>query len=63
MTADPANLLAVQQVSKALNVSTRTVQRLIDQGEIAVIRIGRTVRIHPNDLASFIKLHRSGSVR
>ena len=38
-------LLTVKNVAKRLQVSERTVHRLIDAGELAVIRIGRSVRI------------------
>ena len=38
-------LLTVKKVAKRLQVSERTVHRLIDAGELAVIRIGRSIRI------------------
>jgi excisionase family DNA binding protein len=38
-------LLTAPQVAELLNISPRTVRRLIARGELAVVRIGRSVRI------------------
>jgi excisionase family DNA binding protein len=38
-------LLTVKDVAEHLQVSKRTVHRLIDTGELHVIRIGRSVRV------------------
>jgi excisionase family DNA binding protein len=40
-----ARLLTVGDVAERLQVSGRTVHRLIDAKELAVIRIGRSVRV------------------
>ena len=50
----PPNLLSVNQVAHRLNVSTRTVRRLIATGEIVIYRIGRAVRIGEADLATYL---------
>ena len=42
---DIVPLLTAPQVAELLNISPRTVRRLIARGELAVVRIGRSVRI------------------
>ncbi len=46
----PGRLLTIQQAADHLQVSGRTVRRLIAGGPLAAVRIGRAVRIHPHDL-------------
>lgn len=48
-------LLSLQDAAKLLGVSLRQVRRYIDEGRLTVCRISeRTVRVRPEDLASFI---------
>ncbi len=42
-----AALLTVQDVAERLNVSTRTVRRLVAAGRLPCIRIGRSLRFDP----------------
>lgn len=52
-------LLTVNDVSQILNgLSVVTIRRLIRDRRIASIRIGRSVRIHPVDLARYIEQQR-----
>ena len=51
-------LFDLEQVALQLGCSTRSVRRLIDQGELPIIRIGRLVRVHPDDLRRFIAARR-----
>ena len=51
----PALLLTIEDVADRLAVSTRTVRRLIEAGELAVHRIGRAVRIAEADLQSYLR--------
>jgi excisionase family DNA binding protein len=44
-------LLTAQEVADRLNVSLRTVRRLIAQ---AIVRIGKAVRVRPEAVAAFI---------
>jgi len=46
-------LLSMSEVAEHLGVSTRTVMRLIKSGAIAASRIGRQIRIAPQDLEAF----------
>ena len=49
-----SSLLTIANVAALLQVSTKTVRRLIDRGELDVIRIGRSIRIQPTALALLI---------
>jgi excisionase family DNA binding protein len=44
---DGQRLLTVDQLADLWQVSPRTIRRMIKNGQIPVIRIGRAVRIHP----------------
>ena len=48
-------LWTLGEVAKQLNVSTRTVSRLIDKGELSTIRIGRSVRIEMQAVHHFVE--------
>ncbi len=56
-------LLNAQDVAAALNMGLSTVYMLVERGELSSIRIGRSVRIRPEDLEKFIesKAQRGGS--
>jgi excisionase family DNA binding protein len=43
-------LLTVTDVAKLLQLSSRSVRRLIADGRLKVVRLGRTIRIRPEDL-------------
>ena len=48
----------IDEVAEILALSTRSVRRLIASGELMACRLGRSVRIHPDDLARYIDRHR-----
>lgn len=50
----PSRLLTVAQVAELLQVSPRTIRRLVAAGQLAVIRVGRAVRVHPSALAELL---------
>ena len=52
--AAPAHLLTASEVADRLNISLRTVRRLIKNGMLPIVRIGRLVRIRPEALAALI---------
>jgi excisionase family DNA binding protein len=55
----PTNpLLDIDAVAARLGVSSKTVRRHIDRGELAVHRIGRLLRVSEEDLASFVAARR-----
>jgi excisionase family DNA binding protein len=47
-------MLTIQEVAELLHVHGRTVRRRIDDGVLQVVRSGRIIRIHPNELKRFI---------
>lgn len=51
-------LITTSETARRLGVSLRTVQYLIDEGEIPIIRIRGRVAIDPRDIASFVEKHR-----
>jgi excisionase family DNA binding protein len=53
-----AKLLLIDHVAEGLGVSTRTVRRLIARRELVACRLGRSVRVHPDDLADYVNRQR-----
>lgn len=49
-----ASLLTPREVAEILNVSLRSVRRLIAERRLAVVRIGRAARIRPESLETFL---------
>ena len=47
-------LLTIKDVAERLQVSGRTIHRLIDIGDLTVIRIGRSIRISEDALKAFL---------
>ena len=63
-TIDPL-LLTVEQVATQLNVSSKTVSRLISNNEFQFLRIGRSIRIPREELCNYVernKRYNSGCV-
>jgi excisionase family DNA binding protein len=48
------NLLDVEAVAEVLGVSTKTVRRMIADGRIPVLRVGRGIRVRAADLTRLI---------
>jgi excisionase family DNA binding protein len=51
--------LSVEAVATHLQVSTKTVRRWIDAGELPVHRLGRQLRVSEADLGAFVARSRS----
>jgi excisionase family DNA binding protein len=47
-------LLTTREVAAVLHVHPRTVQRLVERGELSVVRLGSAVRFDPSDLGGLI---------
>jgi excisionase family DNA binding protein len=47
-------LLTTREVADALHVHPRTVQRLVERGELAVVRLGAAIRFDPAELVRLI---------
>lgn len=57
MTADtplPVRLLTVDDVAEVLQLSPRSVRRMVADGRLPVIRLGRAVRVHPSAVATLM---------
>ena len=48
----------IPEVAECVNVSTRTIRRWIDRGELVAHRFGTAVRIAEADLRAFLAQHR-----
>lgn len=48
------SLLRGKEVAQALNVSKALAYNLMAKGEIPTVRLGRSVRVRPEDLEQFI---------
>jgi excisionase family DNA binding protein len=58
-TRDALQLLTVEHVAERLHVSTKSVRRYIDRGELPVHRLGGLIRISEADLQQFLEARRS----
>lgn len=56
---DVVHVLELDEVAARLRLSTRQVERLVADGELPVVRIGRAVRVDPDDLKAFIAARRT----
>jgi len=52
-------LLTLSDVAEILQCSEKTVKRRVASGDLPVVRDGRMVRVHPDDLDRYVKLRRS----
>ena len=59
-TTNFPTLLTIAQVATILQVTTRTIHRWIDAGDLVTHRFGRGYRISEVDLQAFIRLRRQG---
>lgn len=50
----PVALLTTQEAAGVLRVHPRTVQRLVERGELCVVHLGAAVRFDPRDLTSLV---------
>lgn len=48
-------VLTVAEVADALRVSTMTVYRLVNAGELPALRIGKNIRIRARDLEAYLE--------
>ena len=52
-------LLTKKQVAEMLGMSAKTIDRRIRNGELPVIRDGRIIRVHPDDMERYLAVRRS----
>ena len=53
-------LLSLKDICAVLGCSMKTLRRRIAAAELAVIRDGRLIRVHPDDLRRYIQQRRHG---
>jgi excisionase family DNA binding protein len=58
LRADRTKFHTVDQIAEALEISTRTVRRWIDSGQLVAHRFDRVVRIAESDVQTFLTAHR-----
>lgn len=46
--------LTVARAAEILSVSVGTVRNLINAGELQAVRVGRSIRIHPDALTAYL---------
>ncbi|HEX9952140.1 MAG TPA: helix-turn-helix domain-containing protein [Rubricoccaceae bacterium] len=56
----PAALLSYVEVAGILGVSKRTVERLVDRGELGTVRAGSAPRVHPDALDAYVRFKAAG---
>jgi excisionase family DNA binding protein len=54
----PLRLRTINETAEILNLSSRTVRRLIDSGALPVHRFGRSVRVSDPDIAQLMAASR-----
>ncbi len=55
-------MLKAAHVAQVLGVSARTVYTLIENGELPAVRVGQSVRIHPDALFHYVNRWRDDIV-
>ena len=55
----PKALLTLNEAATLLSISPKTLQRLVARGDLAVIRVGSSLRFSTSDLDAFVTRHRS----
>ncbi len=57
---DEERLLKSDEVAELLHVSRSFAYQLMKRGDIVTVRIGKTVRVRPNDLKDYIDKRTTG---
>jgi excisionase family DNA binding protein len=57
VNTEQVRFMTVSEVAASLRVSTMTVYRLINGGELPAARIGRSFRVRSEDLDTFVADH------
>ena len=58
-SANPEGLLSVKDLARLLNCGSTKAWELVNTRQIRTIRVGRLVRISPEDLDAYIRKNRS----
>ncbi len=54
-TADLPNVMTVQDVAQYCEVSPKTIYDALKRGDLQSARVGRLIRIHRDDVMSFLR--------
>jgi excisionase family DNA binding protein len=54
-SSQAAKLLTVAEAAWRLNLSQKTIRRMIEAGNLAVVRIGRSIRVHPEVIEKIMR--------
>jgi excisionase family DNA binding protein len=54
----PCMLLTSEQAAEYLQVSVRTIKNLMSDAQLAYIKVGRSTRVHRNDIEEYITRNR-----
>jgi excisionase family DNA binding protein len=58
MASDDIEWLSTQEASRRLGITTRTLYRFVDQGDLPAYRMGRVIRLKATDIDAFINSSR-----
>ena len=58
MSADPKPLLTAREVARLLRLHEKTVRRMIREGRLPCLRIGRSVRFVVDDIDRWLMRHK-----
>lgn len=59
--ASPNRLLTMPEVADRLGMSSRWVRQMVADKQIASVRLGRAIRVFPEDVEAFARGRRHGS--
>lgn len=54
MTREEINWLSTKEAARRLGITTRTLYRLIDSGQIPAYKFGRVIRLQESEVDAFI---------
>ncbi|MHB1987823.1 MAG: helix-turn-helix domain-containing protein [Acidimicrobiales bacterium] len=52
---EPIRWMSTGEVAEYLGVNTRTLYRMIDEGELAAYKFGRVIRLQETDVVAFVE--------
>lgn len=58
MARDEINWLSTKEAARRLGITTRTLYRLIDSGQIPAYKFGRVIRLQESEVDAFIEAAR-----
>ncbi len=58
----PFKLLDTNEAAACIGIGRRTLQEKVQAREIAVVKIGKSIRFHPDDLTAFVERNRIKAV-